>query len=840
MSHPNHREMDVARSLIDMAHIPETGTNTRNHINTNLGMQAHSVQQPQHAVRDQKPLMRAGHDQRKTVGQNLHPYLAHHHHPYQNPNPPSHPATPTPMPRPYGAAPPAPAAAAAPIGGQRTLQDHLFRQQLLAGIEPENIISIPQRPQGVAERQGTPALLQISNDGVFVPRVPPATFIPRTPYPVPPGEYDSRGNTPTGQGHGHAYGQFLNVPVHHPRPTFERERPPPASVFGQFPNVLGDGHSLGRYGTQGFYARSSLNANAMYQSTGYAHGAYMPPQQGYFQRHANAFNPTDADYGNASYTIVKNEPDADAQQYMLGYGHTSNFVKNEPEEEAQRYMLDHPMHASSVVKNEPEDDTQQFMLCTPVHNFDAVYHLHARNLHANPNHKYGSHPTAFQPDPIDRTPVSYERQGYTDMKSEDDETPIQDEKTSQLVDQRSRRLFMTKTRKRHSAASQSAEMSIKKEPGSEDEQMIDPIINEDVSVLNGDIKPTKDKPMTRVDSEQKANTVNGHHIFIALLDHRELALNITKNLDVPDLINLQAASRDARTFIIKNLPKVIRLQTLRARTASFLFPWRCYQRLWFKRFLVNDEVVPFLLPNPAGVFAYTASFRWLQMIKSRDTIVHNIITALHNAGYGFPRRYKAAIYKLWFLMDIPDTRRRQWTVSNRNLWTDLDLFMAIFFIVRIDMFVKIQRGNKTGGQRRLIMAQPTLKFCHDVLTGQALRNDMELLAAHIRWHYSPRPGEVIEQEGAFGVPANEIGSLQYEGYGEGRARMAKLRRPDAIVLREASRRRLDFQGMYRRIFIYAQPGAYTACERPNSVWDEEMKIRVRGTGVPLHDVVRLD
>ncbi|KAL4936001.1 hypothetical protein BDV06DRAFT_217001 [Aspergillus oleicola] len=171
------------------------------------------------------------------------------------------------------------------------------------------------------------------------------------------------------------------------------------------------------------------------------------------------------------------------------------------------------------------------------------------------------------------------------------------------------------------------------------------------------------------------------------------------------------------------------------------------------------------------------------MVKFRDRTVHSIITALQRAGYPFPRRFKSAIFKLWFLMDIPDTKRRQWTVLNRNLWTDLDLFMAIFFIIRIDMFMKIERGNRTGGQRKLIMAQPSLKFCLDVLTGDALQNDIELLAAFVRWRYKPREGEFLP-EGAevFGVPTEEIGSLQYEEYGEGRERMAKLRRPDELII----------------------------------------------------------
>ncbi|KAL4903400.1 hypothetical protein BDW74DRAFT_156317 [Aspergillus multicolor] len=227
------------------------------------------------------------------------------------------------------------------------------------------------------------------------------------------------------------------------------------------------------------------------------------------------------------------------------------------------------------------------------------------------------------------------------------------------------------------------------------------------------------------------------------------------------------------------------------------------------------------------------------MVRSRDQTIHTILIALRNAGFGFPPRYKFAIYKLWFLMDIPDTRRREWTVANRNLWTDLDLFMAIFFIVRIDMFVKVVRGNLTGGQRRLIMAQRSLNLCRDMLTGRALRNNIELLSELIRWRYNSYPGEELGDE-VLGVPVVEIGSLQYEGYGKGRELNRKLRRPDKIILREARRRGLDVHQMYVRIFVQGQPQTLTACDRPLIPWDLEVRTVFQGTNENIDAFVRLD
>ncbi|KAL4964390.1 uncharacterized protein BDV14DRAFT_200916 [Aspergillus stella-maris] len=886
MSQLDRHEMDVARSLMNMAHIPNDAINQRNHRNLtiNTTQATKTIIQPQqhYTTNNQGQVFKSEHDQGSDSEATHRPHLSHQHH-YQQPNTPSHSTTPVPIQRPYRNF--TPASAPVTMNRERTLQDHLYRQQLLAGIAPENIIPIPQRPQANTDIQGMPSIIQFSNDGVFVPHIPPATYIPRTQYPVPPGEYDSRGSTPTGHGH------YLEIPAERQpqnEQVFERERP--TTTFA--PNALRNGHYSGWNGAQGYNGGYHLNMNATYQNIGYNQNAYT--NQGYYQRPTSAFRPNlgNTGYESGSYIGVKNEPDtdhhmldypphmpnvvkaepADHRHYTIGHLLNPTYAKNEHDDEARRYMLGGPTHASNAVKNEPEEDAQQcilddrkytpdvledeldignqqYVLRTQPHSPDPDYSLHARTPRSVPALKYEVHPTAFQSEPIKFESVSYDAQFYLPVKVEGADESIEDSRETQFLDRNGFQRTMGEIFEHPLAASQTVRSPIKEEAESENEpaaHLIDLKNNVERSPAAEDDDTTvKEKPVSNIEHGDTVPAVNcwpAVDILTPLLDHRELALNLTRYLDVQDLINLQATSRAARTFIIKNQPKVIRLQTHRSRTASFIFPWRCYQRLWFKRFLINDEIVPFSIPNtPGSVIAYTVSFRWLQMIKSRDRTVHSIITALSKAKYPFPRRYKSAIYKLWFLMDIPDTKRRQWTLSNRNLWTDLDLFMAVFFIIRIDMFVKIERGNKTGGQRRLIMAQPSLKFCLDVLTGKALRNDVELLAAFIRWHYNPRDGELFpEGGGVFGVPTEEVGSLQYEGYGEAGERMAKLRRPDELIIREASRRRLDFQDMYRRIFNHAEASRFAVCERPNSVWDQEMKRATERCNGDVQEALRLD
>jgi hypothetical protein len=126
-----------------------------------------------------------------------------------------------------------------------------------------------------------------------------------------------------------------------------------------------------------------------------------------------------------------------------------------------------------------------------------------------------------------------------------------------------------------------------------------------------------------------------------------------------------------------------------------------------------------------------------------------------------------------------------------------------------------------------------------MLLGHALRNDIELLRALIRWRYNPRPSEALEGE-IFGVPSAEVGSLQYEGYGKGREQNKKLRRPDEVILREAQRRRLDVQQMYVRIFIHGQPQTFAQCERPLVPWDLEVRNATQDCDDPISPFLVLD
>ncbi|KAL4753195.1 hypothetical protein BDW72DRAFT_210677 [Aspergillus terricola var. indicus] len=747
-SHPNCCEMDVARSLIHLAHVPDGNENRNQNLDASaaLDTQLHPVSQdstsetaqsePQHSVIKTEP----------TEGENGAPIQQAYNINYLRP-PAQHI---TPIPTPVQCPPQAGAHAHAPVlalpmAGGEALQGHLIRQQLLAGIPPEDIITIDRRsqesPNTNVNTPENPSLIHISNQGVFFPHVPPATYIPRTAYPVS-NVNRMKGRDPPAR--------YLIVPEETPsNHKSNLERAPTTFVTG---NTAGN--TVGAYGNIEHHLGPtdvSLNMGE------YAHGAYMP--LGYTQP-VNAFNSNRAEYLFGSHTAIKNEPIAVTPRHILRSQGTNTFDPRFVEKAYVPYGF--------------------------------------------PSSQYEGYP-GLRSNWLQKPSTEDPGRGYRTMYEHDRATPRTYQSTNQA----------------HTAGGSGA------------------------SQHKAD---TPERPLT--DSQSTQNFIEGvshdvhldtFNILLALLKHPEIAVLLTGELCVQDLINLQSTSKACHSFMVKYLPKIVRLQTLRwSRVASHIFPWRCYSKLRFRRIAIDNEIDPFSTACCVdSVVASTASFRWLQMVRSRDQTVHAILACLQRAGYGFPSRYRFAIFKLWFLMDIPDTARRVWTVQNRNLWTDLDLFMAIFFIVRLDMYVKIVRKNQTGGQRRLIMAQPSLYLCRDMLLGHALRNDIELLSALIRWRYNPRLSEVLEGE-IFGVPSADAGSLQYEGYGKGRERDKKLRRPDEVILREAQRRRLDVQQMYVRIFIHGQPQAFTQCERPLIPWDLEVRNATRDCDDPIGPFLVID
>lgn len=254
-----------------------------------------------------------------------------------------------------------------------------------------------------------------------------------------------------------------------------------------------------------------------------------------------------------------------------------------------------------------------------------------------------------------------------------------------------------------------------------------------------------------------------------------------------DIMNLYTVSKDFMRYAVVYSREFVMAQAVEiAPESSLIFPFRCYRRL----------CVPNLLkPEWSGL---APKVNWLMMLEFREKTAKDIMRLMEQRGKPLPPRCETVIKKLWFMMDLSDNERRLWTIRRTSLWPDVDIFFAYFLFVSLDLVFQT-RFKRLSRLRWLIMAQRNFILLRDVLIGTALETPFERFRETIRWRYNPHPQEANLQ--LFGIPPQDVGMLQFEGYAR-RPGAGILQRPDALVLREGVRRNLDMQRYYVDLFLH--------------------------------------
>ena len=301
-------------------------------------------------------------------------------------------------------------------------------------------------------------------------------------------------------------------------------------------------------------------------------------------------------------------------------------------------------------------------------------------------------------------------------------------------------------------------------------------------------------------SHETNNTRFG--VFKCILTYPELTLEFAKALDFEDLISIYAISKDFHYLVNARFTAMILGQaTARAPESQQVFIWRCYRSVCMRDPARRiNEVKPEEL-------RFIPSFKWLRMICFREEIVDDIIHSLALEGHRLPRRASLTIKKIWFMLDIPDNKRRVTLMHNVTFWEDRDLYLATMFFLKLDMrLTHPTTGNGETGLRKLLLGQRSLSTLAKVLRREEMRTQLEMLKMIVRYSYSPRRQTC---NSILGVPANEVGMLQWEGWGE-KGRRAKFIGICELVMREGVRRRLGMQACWvdMMCFGYIDPKTF--------------------------------
>ena len=295
-------------------------------------------------------------------------------------------------------------------------------------------------------------------------------------------------------------------------------------------------------------------------------------------------------------------------------------------------------------------------------------------------------------------------------------------------------------------------------------------------------------------------------IFNALLEHPELTLEMSKHLEVDDLITLYAISKDYHFLVNGRFTALIMAQSHgKALESSRTFIHRCYKNLCMRdpggrTLLFNEDPTKYrqakLRDNEVR---YIPSFRWLKMILFREAVVDSILRSLAQEGHRLPRRSSLVLKKLWFTIDISDNARRVGLLHNDRFWGNKDIFVATMFFIKLDMrLTDPTTGDGETRLKRLLLGQKSLSTLARVLLREEMTSQLEVLRMIVRFDYTPRR-PIPEGERVLGVPKHEVGKLCLEGWGKGDKKFCPI---DELVMREGVRRRLNLQNHYVDMMVY--------------------------------------
>ena len=298
-------------------------------------------------------------------------------------------------------------------------------------------------------------------------------------------------------------------------------------------------------------------------------------------------------------------------------------------------------------------------------------------------------------------------------------------------------------------------------------------------------------PQTQSD-ELRSKRFRRFSIFTALLKHPELTLELSKQFDVNDLISLYAISKEFHFLVNGRFTAMIMGQSnAKAPESSKTFIFRCYKSL-----CMRDPACRVNETKPDEL-RFIPSFRWLRMILFREAVVDDILRSLAREGHRLPKRARLTIKKIWFTIDISDNARRVGLMHNTTFWSNLDLFIATMFFIKLDMrLTHPTAGNGEIGLRKMLLGQRSLSMLAKVLRREEMETQVDMLRMIVRFNYEPPQHRHMD---IMGVPSHEIGRLQYEGWG---ARHTKFIQIDELVMREAVKRKLNLQDYYVDMIIY--------------------------------------
>jgi hypothetical protein len=269
------------------------------------------------------------------------------------------------------------------------------------------------------------------------------------------------------------------------------------------------------------------------------------------------------------------------------------------------------------------------------------------------------------------------------------------------------------------------------------------------------------------------------NLFTGLMDNTEICIEIYKHLEPEELLTVYSMSRKFHDLMNAHFFSFIKASaSVNAPSGHIAFPFQCFRRLCIED-PANREMVR---QNSVHPTRHIPGFKWLSMVTGRHNICEQIMFALHQAGHDMPVPTAIVAQKIWFTMSFPSNGSRLALLHNQDYWSEIDLYLAIMFMIKLDMrFTDPTHGRGEVTLRKVFLGQTGLAPLHMLLTNQL--NIVHVIQHFVRYDY--QPSTTNRNLPIFGVPPLKIGRGCFEAWGAGLVPMLRI---DEGVLREAIRR----------------------------------------------------
>ncbi|KAF5529744.1 hypothetical protein FMEXI_13972 [Fusarium mexicanum] len=304
-------------------------------------------------------------------------------------------------------------------------------------------------------------------------------------------------------------------------------------------------------------------------------------------------------------------------------------------------------------------------------------------------------------------------------------------------------------------------------------------------------------------------------LITALCCNLELAVEIGKHLSPRDIVSLYIASPTFREAITGHMLSCIRMWIdTNAPEAGKVFHWKLYGRTLIKdpadrnssthdaRFLEGRWETA--KTNPSQI-RLIPGLKYLELVIGRDRYCREIIAIMARMGFRMPHTMHSTLLRLWVLLEIPTTRQRRLFLSSRKYWTNIHLYNAHFFIIKLSMaFTHPFFSPISIDMVKLMMGQKGLYPLWQCLMRQKYRTMSECMELKARYdlRLSTLAWDRIQRErypSAYGVPLHEVGLGHLEGWGKG---VLRLERPDEILPVEAASRGLHLDDHITQMMVW--------------------------------------